>query len=758
MTLPLGKGLTSHVISTREPLLIRDWSKEKHNLPEPVIVGAGEEVMSWLGIPLIVGEKVLGVMSVQAFRTNAFNDDDLNLLAGIASSLAITIRNMELYHESRYQARMLQALHNILMEIPRSSDIQHIVDLTLKETLEALDVDKGVISLEQYLSIEGIAEKIVPKVIEIVEKNQLPTTVVLKIGNCEEEVASNSDLSELAKVLLEHGIKSVLSAPITVENRKIGRLLISSSSPRAWTDEECSLIEAIGKELGEALNRMKLLQQLKTQADRLYSIMESVGEGIAMLDPDYRLVIMNHSAEEIINTIGEVSDDKRLLTLVRHPIEEFTNPPPRGQLCHTIEVQGPSPRVFEVVMRPLLGESGWVLVIREVTEEAVLKRQIELQERLATVGQLAAGIAHDFNNILTVIIGTAELLKGGKQVTPAMQESLETIITQGHQAASLIRQILDFSRKTVSRKEPLLPEPFLKESVKMLRRTIPENINISLDIQPGRHLIEADPTQIQQIITNLAVNSRDAMPRGGELKLTLKEIKVDEENPPPVTGMPHGEYVELCIIDTGIGIPPENLPRIFEPFFTTKPRGVGTGLGLSQVYGIVTQHNGFIDVQSEVGKGTTFKIYFPMIPKKKKDRGKAPPKLIKGNKEKVLLVEDNPTVRETLMSMLNQLNYSPIVAESGEKGLELYKKHKEEIICVVSDIVMEGMGGEELFDKIKKINPDVKVVFVSGYPLHEKGKKLISMGAVGWLQKPVEIEKLAQLLAKTIKPTIKDRV
>lgn len=632
-----------------------------------------------------------------------------------------------------------------------------MIDYILNEILDALNLKMGVIFLKENYSIRGIKEEVRSKIIKAAKNAGLKPNIVIVIEDCQ-VINRESPLKNIADILLGYGIKAVLSAPIIIDQDRIGRIVVLSDKPKIWTEEERHLIESIGKEVGEAIERLNLLEGLKTQASQLSSIMKSVDEGIAMLRKDLVLVVTNPAAESILQDIANISENKKLISIAGKPIEEFTKPPPPGQLCHTVEIRKPILRTFELVMRPLIAQEGWVLIIRETTEEETLKRQVELQERLATVGQLAAGIAHDFNNILTVIIGTAELLKGNKQITPAMEQSLETIITQSHQAASLIRQILDFSRKTVSRKEPLLFEPFLKESIKMLRRTIPENINVTIDIQPGRHLIEADPAQIQQIITNLAVNARDAMPKGGELRLTLKDITVDEENPPPITGMPHGGYAELCIIDTGIGIPPENLPKIFEPFFTTKPRGVGTGLGLSQVYSIVTQHNGFIDVESEVGKGTTFKIYFPLIPKKKKEYGKTQPKLVKGNKEKVLLVEDNSTVRETLKSMLNQLNYTPIVAESGEKGLELYKKHKEEIICVVSDIVMEGMGGEELFDEIKKINPYVKVVFVSGYPLHEKGKELISRGAVGWLQKPVEIEKLAQLLAKTIQTATKGRV
>jgi signal transduction histidine kinase len=288
---------------------------------------------------------------------------------------------------------------------------------------------------------------------------------------------------------------------------------------------------------------------------------------------------------------------------------------------------------------------------------------LEIQERLAAVGELAAGLTHDFNNILSSIVGGAELLAMRSDLPTEVKEFVNTVIVQGERSASLIRKILDFSRRTVSEQRPTDVVSFLRDCINFLRRTLPENISVVTDIPSGSYIASIDIVQMQQAITNLVVNARDAMPDGGELRVELKRLTVADDARPPVPTMRPGEWIAISVSDTGFGIPPENLPRIFEPFFTTKEKG--TGLGLAQVYGIVTQHGGFIDVKSEVGKGTTFTIYLPAVSEGVEERvSEEVSGVPSGHGELILVAEDDEDVRLVIHRMLGRLNYESLQPET----------------------------------------------------------------------------------------------
>ncbi|MBU1751477.1 MAG: response regulator, partial [Chloroflexi bacterium] len=368
----------------------------------------------------------------------------------------------------------------------------------------------------------------------------------------------------------------------------------------------------------------------------------------------------------------------------------------------------------------------------------------------AAVGQLAAGIAHDFNNILTGIIGLAQLMQLRQELSPATRADLDRIVREGYRAAHLIRQILDFSR-TSSRAPQLLDlVPLLKEMVKFLARTIPEHIRLDLEIDPGEHQVYADLTQIQQVVTNLAVNARDAMPQGGDLVVRLSRLVLPPGDHPPCADLAPGEWVVLSIRDTGTGIPPEIMARIFEPFFTTKEVGQGSGLGLAQVYGIVKQHNGYIDVVSQVGEGTIFFIYLPAAPTGAVIAPAAPQEPVPpGQGELILLVEDDATVREVVQAGLQQLGYRVLTAANGQEARQVYEQRQDEIALVLTDLLMPIMDGLALCESLRALDPAVKVVMITGHPLGD-GEQLLVQGIAGWIQKPPDQAQLAQVLQQAL--------
>ncbi len=413
----------------------------------------------------------------------------------------------------------------------------------------------------------------------------------------------------------------------------------------------------------------------------------------------------------------------------------------------------------------LIGDevTGVVVVYTDITERKRMEKQLRQQERLAAVGQLAAGIAHDFNNVMASIILYAQMMLRTPDLSPRNRERLATINQEARHAANLTQRILDFSRRAMLKRQPLDLLPFLKELVKLLQQTLPENIQIDLVYGRDEYTVNADPTRVQQAIMNLALNARDAMPEGGKLRIGLERIQVEDSAEAPLPQMEAGEWVQVMVADTGTGIPPEAMPHMFEPFFTTKPVGQGTGLGLAQVYGIVKQHGGEIDVQSQVGRGTTFTLYLPALPV---SAPQAPaheaPALVKGRGETILVVEDNAGTREALSAVLETLNYRVLKAANGREALEVCRSAEEaypeqgggtrpersrRIDLVLTDMVMPKVGGRELIRELRKMNPHLKGLAVTGYATSED---LQEEGIVDVLHKPFDVSTLAEVVRRAL--------
>jgi len=394
-----------------------------------------------------------------------------------------------------------------------------------------------------------------------------------------------------------------------------------------------------------------------------------------------------------------------------------------------------------------------VIVNRDISERRRLEEQLRQSQKMDAIGRLSGGVAHDFNNLLGVIIGYAEILQERIPETDSMRAPVDQIIKAGSRASSLTKQLLAFSRQQVLEPKVLVLNAVVSDTEKMLRRLIGEDIELLTSLDPALGKIRADQGQIEQVIMNLVVNARDAMPEGGRLVIETANFEIDDKFARryayPV--LP-GSYILLTVSDNGIGMDTATQQRIFEPFFTTKEKGKGTGLGLSLVYGVVKQSGGYIDVVSTRGKGTTFNIYLPRVGQnvvETKTIGPDHPEELRGT-ETILLAEDEDTLRALTRHLLELYGYRVLEACDGNQALRLSEQTTDEIHVLLTDVVMPGISGRILADQLKQKRTDLKVVFMSGYTGQRVGEKEILEPGSLFLQKPFTREGLARKIREAL--------
>jgi two-component system, cell cycle sensor histidine kinase and response regulator CckA len=397
------------------------------------------------------------------------------------------------------------------------------------------------------------------------------------------------------------------------------------------------------------------------------------------------------------------------------------------------------------------GQPHALLIAEDVSERVILERQLRQAQKMEAIGQLAAGVAHDFNNILTVIQGHAGLMQQKLPNGQGEGRSLQAITSAANRASTLIRQLLMFSRKQVMQFRYLDANEILHNAIKMLERLVGEHVKI--EFQPHKLLptIHADSSMVEQIAMNLAVNARDAMPNGGRLSITTSLENIHRGSTPMDPEPREGKFVCLTFTDTGCGMDTQILNRIFEPFFTTKPVGKGTGLGLSTVFGIVRQHQGWVDVESKPNKGTTFRIYFPSTqhsPDKVEPVTNAP---LRNGRETVLVAEDEEALRQVVVQVLKLHGYTVLEAASGRDALEVWEHAGRPVDLLLTDLVMPGgVMGSELAERLTKQSPSLKVIYTSGYSPGMAGKDASLLEGRNFLPKPYSIGELARFVRECL--------
>jgi len=502
-------------------------------------------------------------------------------------------------------------------------------------------------------------------------------------------------------------------------------------------------------------DRKEVERALEAERELVAVILRGTADGLVATDRTGSVVLVNEVARTILGDGGDEILGRRLQDTLACAGRSVRLSPITGAegVAYEVTLEAPRPRVFDLRVSSIESD-GHLLLLREVTAECAARERAEQQARLAATGQLAAGIAHDFNNVLSVVLAHADLLRKDHTLRDDVRVKLRGIADQARRGGRLVRQVLDFARRAPTRRQRVDLAACVRETMDLLERTIPENVVVSTAL-PTECLAEVDPVQVEQVVANLALNARDAMPGGGRLRIELSRRTLKEGEPPPVAGMTPGEWAALSVADTGFGMSPAVQRRLFEPFFSTKA-GRGTGLGLAQVHGIVKQHGGSIDVTSEVGRGTTFTVYLPLAgarvgtrraPKATDLDDDAGSTLPTGWGELILLVEDDAAARVASADALRSLGYRVLVAECAEQAWELWVRHGDEIALVLTDLVLPGVGGAHLCSALAR-QGRAPVIALSGYPIDAEDSRLA--GVAHRLQKPVGIERLAQVIHRTL--------
>lgn len=563
-------------------------------------------------------------------------------------------------------------------------------------------------------------------------------------------------------------IRANLVVPI-VQGEQLWGLLVANqcSEPRQWQTLELNLLQHLATQLAIAIQQSTLFEQVQTKLSERKRSEETIREQAALLDVttdaifvqalDHQILFWNKGAERLYGWLASES-----LTMSANELLEEDTSTQVEELQKTVTETGSWQGELHQVTKDgkqILVESRWTLmhdeqgqaksilvVNTDITQKKQLEREFLHAQRLESIGTLASGLAHDLNNILTAILTISQLLQlklpNVDELTHRLLKMQETNVKRG---AALVKQMLSFAHRAEDKRTTLQVKHLIFEIRQIANQTFPKSIEVCTDIEPELCTVCADATQLHQVLMNLCINARDAMPNGGTLKISADNFFIDENYTRMNLDARVGSYIVITVSDTGMGIPPELLDKIFEPFFTTKELGKGTGLGLSTVNSIIKNHGGFINVYSEVGRGTQFKVYLPAVQETETQQAEDL-ELPLGNGEFILVVDDEVEICEITKTSLETYNYNVMTASDGLDAIALYAQYKDKISVVLMDMVMPSMDGSKTILVLKKINPLVQVIAVSGLASTDIDSVTMDTGVQAFLPKPYTAQQLLKTL------------
>jgi PAS domain S-box-containing protein len=714
-TVPTGKGTQAgYTLETNQPVIVGDWSKEtRFRCPQFL---KEQEIASGLSVVIPGWERPLGVLGAHSRRIRKFTVDDTTFLQSVANVFSTAVLR-------KHAEQQLQETNQALQAVIEASPVPIV----------AMDRSGNILhwNLAAETTFGWKKEEILGK--------HYPLTPPEK----------QYEFESLLSVILRGGTFSGIEAR---RNRKDGSDLevsMSAGPLRNAAGEVTGVMSVIAditeRKLAEA-ERQRLTTAVEQSAESIL-ITDTAGT-IRYVNPAFT-AMTGYTREEVIgkrpNLLKSGKQDAETYERLWKTI--LAGSTWRGEM--TNRRKDGSLYVTEASITPVRDQFGkiteFIAIQNDMTEKRALERQLAQAQRHDAIGQLAGGIAHDFNNVLAAILGMAELGLMEAPQGSKIRERLEKIQHHGSRAVALTRQLTAFARRQELKRREINLNHAVAEIISLLGETLGKDIELRTNLASDLSATCADPGQVEQILLNLCLNSRDAMPKGGQLFIETTNVNIDEAYCRTHANARPGPYVCLQVSDTGVGMDAKTAERIFEPFFTTKGCGKGTGLGLATVYGIVKQHEGFIHVYSEPGAGATFRIYFPVAAAAEAETAVAPPlTAVQGGRETILVADDHEGLRDLISESLQVLGYRVLLAEDGEEALRKFSEHPSDIDLVVLDVVMPRLRGPDAYARMSALRPDLPVIFCTGYnaetPLMSSTQK---EGAI-ILQKPYTTKILAQ--------------
>ncbi len=707
--------ILQEMVRTHRSIIIADVREEKGWIWVP---GAGH-VRSWIGVPILVRNEVIGGLSIDSSQLNFFTRRDVEVVQALAGQTAVALENARLYERvKRSEKRFRDVTANTgdwVWEVDSegrytySSPVaEQILGYTPQEVL-------GKHFYDFFLPEER--EKLKTAAFEVFERLEPFTTFV------------NFNLHKDGHTVI----------------------LETSGTPMISPDGKLSGYSGVDRDITA---RVRAEEALAASEHKYRILVEHANDWIWTLDRKGNLTFFNRAAEEASGYKSEDWLGKSFTPLIlpedlKNVQEVFINTLAGESQSYEVSIYKRDGKLVTLAVNtaPLYEGNrivGTVSMGRDVSIQKHLEDQLREAQKMEALGTLAGGIAHDFNNILGGILGYTSFIKSELPTEASLRTEVDAVISLVRRAAGLTEQLLAFARGGRYQVQPLNLNDIVDEVVKLLLRTVDKAILIKPVMNPDLAAIEGDSGQIQQMILNLCLNARDAMPGGGRLLIETENVTIDDDSAGNFPGLKKGSYVLLSVSDTGMGMDTETKARIFDPFFTRK-EGQGaekhSGLGLSMVYGIVQSHSGAIEVDSEIGRGTTFRVYIPSTA-----REVVKPESILtgplGGKETLLVVDDEEIILKPVKRILNKAGYKVLLANGGREALEFFRKRHKEIDLIILDMIMPDMNGSATYKELKRIDPDVKVLLSSGYSQNGQAQELLDDGVRGFLQKPYELKEM----------------
>ena len=720
--------------------------------------GGGEEV-EWLGT-LVVGSR----------RFEALSKFDVEALHAMAGQLALAIDHARSYRHAEGRLARLQTLRDIDRAIIQDIDLGQALHIVLERVPRELGADAAAISLLDETKLQmGVFSMRLPNGTFVEEEAfSLADSLLHWFVERQETIIIYDTMQDPRlqmnhRLFRDHRVFSYLGVPLIVQDKTVGVLHILTTHPKVFDAEDVEFFRTLAGQTAIAIENTRANEALRVSERKYRTLFEESKDVVYISTPEGRFIDINPAG---VALFGYSSREELLAADI--PRDLYVDPRDRERYRQAMSRDG-YVKDFEVAMKRKDGEKLIVLstataeydknrsivayrgIMRDMTRFKQLEHQLAQSQKMEAIGRLSGGLAHDINNYLGAMTGYCELVKMTYEKDKELAKKMDVIVNTGFKASALLKQLLAFSRKQPMQPEVVDLNRVVEGMEKMLTRLIGEDIRLETHLRKDIPNTKVDPSQVEQVLVNLVVNARNAMPRGGEITIETTTVEFDKDyllNRPVAKA---GEYVMLAVSDTGIGIPEEIRDKIFEPFFTTDA-GKGSGLGLSTVYGIVKQNEGYIWVYSEVGKGTTFKIYFPAcredIPASEQQDTPAVRK--EGGSRKILFVEDNDSMREAFRTVLEGMGYYVIAASNGEVALKYFAEQGRDVDLLITDVILPGMNGRELMDRMKETKKDLKVLFISGYTSNVIASRGILHEDINFLQKPFSAADLAEKITEVL--------